>query len=236
MSLRDHFRPPLSDRRDWHSFHNAWATYLSAQLNTCLPVGYFAEPNVTFRIEIDVATLAEEGAGAKADHSWTPPPPRQTAPVTLSGPVVEVGIFDRTAGPVLAGAIELLSPANKDRPATRAAFVSKCATYLQAGVGLVIVDVVTERTADLHHELLAHLGVVATGTAAPLYAAAYRTLDRDGTVSLDVWHEPLALGQHLPTLPMWLRGDLCLPVELQATYERTCVSLRMPAALTLHVP
>jgi hypothetical protein len=54
MSQQDHFRPPLSARRHWHAFHNAWATYLASHLNETLPEGYFAEPNVQFGIEIDV--------------------------------------------------------------------------------------------------------------------------------------------------------------------------------------
>jgi hypothetical protein len=48
MMLQDHFRPPLSTRRHWHAFHNAWATYIASDLNTKLPEGYFAEPNVQF--------------------------------------------------------------------------------------------------------------------------------------------------------------------------------------------
>src|SRR5207237_2747385 len=50
MALQDHFHPPLSLRRHWHAFHNAWATYLSSDLNRQLPEGYFAEPNVQFGI------------------------------------------------------------------------------------------------------------------------------------------------------------------------------------------
>jgi hypothetical protein len=45
----DHFRPPLSERRHWHAFHHAWATFLAADLNRQLPEGYFAEPNVQLR-------------------------------------------------------------------------------------------------------------------------------------------------------------------------------------------
>ena len=62
MPLLDHFHPPLSERRHWHSFHNSWATYLSSQLNTLLPAGYFAEANVQFGVEIDVAAFEETGA------------------------------------------------------------------------------------------------------------------------------------------------------------------------------
>ena len=64
MPLLDHFHPPLSERRHWHSFHNSWATYLSSQLNTLLPAGYFAEANVQFGVEIDVAAFQEPAAGA----------------------------------------------------------------------------------------------------------------------------------------------------------------------------
>jgi hypothetical protein len=59
MVLLDHFRPPLSSRRHWHAFHNAWATYLATDLNQKLPEGFFAEPNVQFGIEIDVAAFEE---------------------------------------------------------------------------------------------------------------------------------------------------------------------------------
>jgi hypothetical protein len=129
------------------------------------------------------------------------------------------------------GAVELVSPANKDRPAHREAFVAKCATYLHAGVGLVVVDVVTERQADLHRDLLVRLGVPDPGPGPTLSGSAFRPVERGGDSALDVWCEPLAVGQPLPTLPLWLPGGICLPVELEATYERTCVEQRVqPAA------
>src|SRR5207244_3852820 len=120
MPLLDHFRPPLSERRHWHAFHNSWATYLSSHLNTLLPEGYFAEANVQFGVEIDVATFEENGA-APPQAKWVPTPPQASLPLQLAGPVVEVGIFSRTGGPLLAGAVELVSPSNKDRPVHREA-------------------------------------------------------------------------------------------------------------------
>jgi hypothetical protein len=230
MPLLDHFHPPLSERRHWHSFHNSWATYLSSQLNALLPAGYFAEANVQFGVEIDVAAF-EEAPGTSATTGWVPSPPLASYPFEMAGVVVEVGIFSRSGGPQLAGAVELVSPANKDRPTHRDAFVSKCVTYLQAGVGVVLVDVVTERTADLHRELLVRLGAEDPGPGPALSGSAFRPVERDGVKVLDVWREPLALGQPLPTLPLWLRGGLCLPVEMEATYERTCIEQRVqPAA------
>lgn len=73
--VQDHFRPPLSVRRHWHAFHNAWATYIASDLNAKLPEGYFAEPNVQFGIEIDVAAFEELEQESKDIHIiWMPPP------------------------------------------------------------------------------------------------------------------------------------------------------------------
>jgi len=193
VPLLDHFRPPLSDGRNWPAFLSMWATSIAAGLNSRLPEGYFAEQTVQFPEQFQVNIYHDTVQGR----------------------------------PQLAGAVELVSPANKDRPETRQALINKCATYIQAGVGVVLVDVVTERSADFHHELLVRLGVTIADAGPPLFASAYRPVERDGASALDVWLEPVALGQPLPTLPLWLRGGLCLPVELEATYERTCTEQRV---------
>ena len=93
------------------------------------------------------------------DRPWVSPAPMYTVPFALSTDTVEVAIFSHEAGVVLTGAIELVSPANKDRPAHRQAFVSKCETYMQQGISVVIVDVVTGRQANLHEAVLERLGI-----------------------------------------------------------------------------
>jgi hypothetical protein len=223
MPLQDHFRPPLSLRRHWHAFHNAWATYISSDLNARLPQGYFAEPNVQFGIEIDVATFDESSECVPgAFGSWTPPSPTLTIPFSIVTDVVEVVVFESTGGPVLAGAIELVSPANKDRPAHREAFVSKCETLLQTGLGLVVVDIVTVRGGNVHHELLRRLDAADPSTLGhELSATAYRPVDHDGEGSLDIWNQTLELGAALPVLPLYLKSGPCLSIDLEATYERT---------------
>src|SRR5690242_6754565 len=117
MPLLDHFHPPLNLRRHGNAFHHAWATYISSDLNRVLPEGYFAEPNIQFAIEIDVATFEEaNGKPHAADAGWTCPEPVLTVPFTMLTDLVEVRVFSSAEGPTLAGAIELVSPANKDRP------------------------------------------------------------------------------------------------------------------------
>ncbi|MBE9016310.1 DUF4058 domain-containing protein [Chroococcidiopsis sp. CCALA 051] len=238
MVLLDHFHPPLSVRRHWHAFHNAWATYIASDLNQHLPQGYFAEPNVQFGIEIDVAafdesTLADDGSGTVialplTATDWQPAPPTQTIPFQPTRETVEISIFSSEAGPTLAGAIELVSPANKDCANHRDAFVAKCQTYLNLGIGLVVVDVVTSRNANLHAALMQQLGVANLNQFdADLYAVAYRIVERTKQFNLDMWQETLSLGTQLPILPLWLPGELCLPVDLDATYQRTCREQRI---------
>lgn len=143
--------------------------------------------------------------------------------------MVEIAVYNSEAGPVLVGAIELVSPANKDRPETRDAFVSKCAGYLQQAIGLIVVDLVTNRKADLHAELLKRV----TGVTAPrseLWAAAYRPWQTLEQTSLQAWHHALALGSPLPTLPFWLKNGPCIRVDLDATYMRTLQEQRMLTA------
>ncbi len=215
MPLQDHFHPPLSLRRHWHAFHNSWATYLSAEINRLLPPGYFAEANVQFGIEIDVANCQAE-------------PPLLTVPFTPATDRVEVQVYRDSGGPSLAGAIELVSPANKDRPENCDAFVVKCAAYLQEGIGLVIVDVVKERRANLHEALLERITPEPAPWKVPLYAVAYHPATAGEQTLLEMWPSELKLGQVLPTPVLCLRGGLRIPVELEATYMRTCREQRLP--------
>lgn len=233
MPLFDHFRPPLSTRRHWHSFHNAWSTYLADDLNQRLPEGYFAEPNAQFGIEIAVATYSESISGERSQPNenlleWMPRSPTATLPFQPTTDVVEVQVFNVQAGPTLVGAIELVSPANKDRPAHRDAFTSKCQTYLQQGIGLIVVDVVTTLSANLHNEMMKRLELSIEPMQADLYAIAYRVAEADDTPHLNIWQETFTIGEQLPTLPLYLKGGLCLPINLEQTYHYTCVRQRIP--------
>jgi hypothetical protein len=209
---------------------------IAAGLNRLLPSRYVAIP-LTSRgpqVEIDVAALelARATSAVAAPSSWSPGEPALRASVDWSGrDLFEVRVIDQEDGPKLVGAVELISPANKDRPATRHAFAGKCAGYLRLGVGLVIVDVVTTRQQDLHRQLLELLELDAPGPngEGSLYAAAYRTEpgEREGQGRLDVWPRQLRVGGELPTLPLWLSAGLAVPVDLASSYDAACELLRI---------
>jgi hypothetical protein len=231
MPLLDHFHPPLSQKRHWESFHAAWATALVDTLNNeWLPEGYFAEEMITVggRVEIDVATFEEpvvsNGAVAVAKKTWTPPAPTATMPGTFPDSFA-VKVYSSEGGPTLVGAIELVSPGNKDRDAHRQAFAIKCANYLQQGIGLVIIDIVTSRHANLHNAIIQLLGHPATYRMADdafLYSVAYRPATRDDRAEIDLWQHPLALGEALPTMPLALKGADVVALDLESTYDDVC--------------
>jgi hypothetical protein len=132
-----------------------------------------------------------------------------------------VQVYSGMAGPTLVAAIELVSPGNKDRDESRRAFDAKCAAYLQRGIGLVVVDIVTSRHAILHDELMTMLALgngARFPTSTPNYATAYRPVHRKERTEIDDWRERLEIGQSLPTLPLAVRGLASLPIDLEGTY------------------
>lgn len=241
MPLLDHFHPPLHGPRRWEGFHHAWATFIAAQLNQeTLPPEYFAELEISVgpELEVDVATLerGESGRGGRATATpiWAPSRPAFVAKVDfarLDG--YEVRVYQDLGGAELRAAIELVSPANKDRAGSRRTFAAKCAGYLRHGIGVVIIDVVTSRSANLHAELFDVMEVKTRGPAwhspTGLYAVAYRAVTSRKRPRVEVWPEPLVLGQPLPTAPLWLSLDLSVPLRLEDSYLGTCRSLRISA-------
>ncbi len=238
MPLRDHFRPPLSQQRHWDSFHGAWAEAMAIHLNqTVLPEQFVAEARVKLgsQVEIDVATFSQIDPAQASESGgvavWAPSSPIATIPLEFQDPdVFEVQVLSEEGGARLVAAVELVSPSNKDRPASRRMFAIKCASYLTSGVSVLIVDVVTQRAGNLHAELLdlLHAQSLTPGQGShDLYATAHRTVSAAPGLVLESWAEQLTLGGPLPTLPLWLQPDLCLPLDLETTYQAACVARRI---------
>ena len=241
MPLLDHFHPPLHGPRRWEGFHHAWATTIAQQLNQeALPPDYYAEPEISLGpiLEIDVATMEMTRHKPSADRGntsvWSPSRPRIVAQVDFAHlDSFEVRVYQDLGGAELRAAIELVSPANKDREGSRRTFAAKCAGYLEHGISVVIIDVVTARSANLHRELFEILE--AKGRQRPwepstgLYAVAYRAVTVRKRPRVEAWPEKLTLGKALPVMPLWLALDLCVPLSLEESYMTTCRSLRIPA-------
>jgi Protein of unknown function (DUF4058) len=242
MPLLDHFHPPLASRRHWESFHVNWAGALADVLNeNLLPQGYFAEEHVHsgVAVEIDVATFEESSSASRTGAGgsiatlparvWSPGAPAMVIPAAFPDDF-EVLVFDSEGGARLVAAIELVSPSNKDRDAHRRAFAIKCASFLCQGISLIVVDIVTSRQANLHNEMMRLTGqenAFMLSADETLYAVAYRPVVRDQQEQIEAWPTSLAVGEPLPTLPLFINADLALPLDLEATYTAACQRRRL---------
>jgi hypothetical protein len=245
MPLRDHFRPPLDDLTAWEGFHGGLPAMIVQALARKLPRRYLAAPRVRSGsfVAIDVATHEKDdpdsappeagnGNGGVATAVWAPARPTLAVATDLpEQDEYEVRVYDSKRGRRLVAAIEIVSPANKDRPEHRRAFVAKCAALLQQLVSVTIIDLVTTRNLNLYHELLELIGQddpTLGPEPPPLYAVACRTTKKEAWL-LETWTHALTLGQPLPILPLWLADNLAVPLELEECYEETCRVLRIPS-------
>jgi hypothetical protein len=244
MPLLDHFHAPLEDEYPWDSLLSGWATRLADLLNErWLPPQFIAAEHTHAKasLEIDIATFAREaatvgslrsnggGTATLAPAVWTPPAAEHTI-AALFPDTFEVRIFQKRGGRTLVGAIELISPGNKDRADKRQAFAAKCASYLHQGVSVLMIDIVTDRRANLHNETMRLLNAppeVDFPSGVDLYAAAYRPVLRQERPEMDLWKAVCAVGQPLPELPLRLTGDLFVPVDFETAYMEACRRRRL---------
>lgn len=237
MPLRDHFHPPVSRQVTWQEIHGQWPARIVMQLKEQLPPGYASGPTVHSgaQIEVDVATYERHDAatgfedGGVATATWTVAKPSVAVETDIpDDDEYEVRIYDAERERTLVAVIELVSPANKDRVEKRNRFVGKCAALLRQGVAVSIVDVVTTRQFNLYAELMAFLGQAdptMNGELQAIYAASCRWLLGERRGKLETWSHVLAVGQPLPTLPLWLSPVRVVPLDLEPSYEKACDDL-----------
>ena len=218
-------------------FHGGWPMMLVLDLKKILPPGYLAGPMVhlgrSAEVDIgaferdDASTFGGAGGGGVATMPWPAKPTSVFEVMAKEYDEYEVRIYDEARGQTLVAAIELVSPSNKDRPEHRLAFVQKCEALLRNGVCVSIIDLVTHRTPNLYGELRKKLGHSDSKKQPPLYAVTCRMLD----LQFEAWEHPLAIGEPLPKLPIWLTEELVIGLELEPSYEATCDVFDIP-----HVP
>jgi hypothetical protein len=175
--------------------------------------------------------LGAGGVGVAADPVlYDPPETELSMPANFpEEALVEVRDLHR-AREVLA-VVEIVSPGNKDDTEARKAFAGKCLSYLSKEIGLVVLDIVTDRLANLHNQIVRLAGrgepfVVADEPATS--AAAYRPVHRKRKDVIDIWTWPLAIGATLPAVPLALKGFGCVRLDLEATYAEACERSRIP--------
>jgi hypothetical protein len=229
MPLRDHFHPPLKDNPPWTSINTLWIAGLIRWLNRTLPKDVYqarAEARLGSAIEADVAEYERLSANGPAHDGGGVATLPEVGVAVATIPAVfpdefAVHLVDRTDSNRLVGVIELVSPGNKKESVEQEAFLAKCLTYLQRGIGLTVIDVVTDRRANFHNELVRRLGSdqpPATLPDEPVYVAGYRPVRRGKKNLIDLWPKAARVGEPLPMVPLPLRSGPLVPLPLEATY------------------
>lgn len=218
----------------FHDFHVTWVPEIKKALNGgLLPEGYYAlaEQHANGSIA-DVLTLH----ASLASREPLPPLPATGGTAVAEAPpkvrrkqVVEPAALARrrslairhVSGHRLVALVEIVSPANKDRPRHVKEFADKAVSALHVGVHLLIVDLFPPGPHDPHGMYGAILEEMSDlerpedpPPGQPLTLASYAAGPQ-----VDVYFEHLAAGAALPEMPLFLHADRYINVPLEPTYQ-----------------
>lgn len=219
----------------FHDFHNSWITELRNALNGgLLPSGYYAQGEQwAGNINADVLTLHAGGppsvvsgevpsGGGVAVMEESPP---QVSRRVAASEAAHVRAARRTlvirhsSGHRVVALLEIVSPANKDRPRSVRDFVDKAIAALQQGVHLLVIDLFPPGRHDaqgIHSLIWDNYGdeLDAPPPGKPVALASYMA----GLLP-EAYLEFAALGDSLPAMPLFLDLHAYVNVPLAATYE-----------------
>ncbi len=214
----------------FHDFHQSWSVEIRNVLNRGqLPKGYYAlveqridgpEPDV---IAVETKT---QGKGKPDRITATLEPPKTKL---VSRVTTDAARYARKANRIVVhhplgdvvALIEIVSPGNKDSRHAIRSFVEKAASFLRAGVHLLIVDLFPPTVRDpqgIHKAIFDEFQEqpFEPPTDKPLTLVSYQA-----TPELVAHIEPAAVGDIMIDMPLFLTPDAHILVPLEATYQAT---------------
>lgn len=214
----------------FHDFHHVWIAEMRNALNDgLLPDGFYAmAEQVAGSPRPDVLALEEqveplgwlpddrsrEGGVAVDEH---PPKVRYTLEAEESiyaAKANRIGIY-HTSGDRVVAFIEIVSPGNKNSQLKLTQLLEKLAAALDEGRHLLVIDLHPPGRHDPEGVHAAFWGTTPGVTAEqPLSLAAYRA-----DYNPNAYFEPIAVGQSLPEMPLFLTPGRYINVPLEATYQ-----------------
>jgi hypothetical protein len=227
----------------FHDFHQRWTVAICNALNAgVLPDGYFAmveqkasgpEPDV---ITLGLNSAAEPGRGNVAVEPALP----KTRFVVRS----ESDSYAKKANRVtirhpdgdVVAILEIVSPGNKESKHAIQSFARKAVTFLTAGIHLLIVDLFPPGPRDpqgIHKVIWDRLKDEPFTLPAdkPLTLVAYAV-----STETTAYIEPVAVGDRLPDMPIFLTGQYHVPCPLEATYQTAWEQFPAPLKGPLEAP
>ena len=224
----------------FHAFHVAWIPEIQKALNGgLLPEGYYAlAEQHAGRAIADLLTLHASPAPQDPPPSRLPLPPATGGVALADAPprtrrrhtVESVGAGRRrslairhVSGHRLIALIEIISPANKDRPRHVEDFADKAASALELGIHLLLVDLFPPGPHDpsgMHGAILRELDPETTEGPYDVPAGEPATLASYAAgPAVEVYLEHVAVGAPLPEMALFLHPDRYINVPLEPTYR-----------------
>jgi hypothetical protein len=218
----------------FHDFHHAWICELQRALNGgVLPDEFYAlVEQLRGRIppvlrlqqssdshENDVDDLPPvEGTLALA----APPKVRFTATTEMQYYVEKQNsvVIRHSSGDQVVALVEVVSPGNKSSRYALRKFVEKAAETLFHGYHLLILDLLPPGPRDpqgIHGAIWEEIedDTYRAPVDMPLTLAAYAS----GQAAKQAYVEPIAVGDALPDMPLFLTADACVHIPLEKTYQ-----------------
>ena len=215
----------------FHHFHLNWISALCTHLNTGdLPSGYYALAEQVASGPIpDVITLKvkprpSQPSATTGGIALAVSPPRTRYVLRAEADpylskVNRVAIHDPRGK--LVSVIEIVSPGNKGNRARFHAFVEKAVDFIGQGINLLVVDLFPPTRRDpqgIHKAIWDEINdePFELPPDKPLTLAAYSAgLEKVAYV------EPIAVGDVIPEMPLFLDPEVYIPAPLDATYQTT---------------
>jgi hypothetical protein len=226
----------------YHDFHQAWIFTLKRALNAgVLPADYYAlAEQITGGLGPDVLTLENVRPPSPRPEDQGPTPTTPATPdsgglaLATAPPKVRftaeaepdryarrrsrISIRHKSGDQVVA-VIEIVSPGNKASRHALRTFVAKAVELLDAGIHLLILDLFPPGPRDpdgIHGAIWSeYVGDdFSLPPGRPLTLVAYSA----GELK-QAFIEPVAAGEPLPEMPLFLEPRLYVPVPLDATYQ-----------------
>ncbi len=218
------------DANLFHHFHQSWAMEIHHALNAILPDGYSALVEQHSPVFVPDVLTVERRTKRTRPRGGTATLPRPQTRYTLEKKehvlarrgnriAIHHGLGD------IVCILEIVSPGNKQGRSALKAFVKKTLGFLEAGVHVVLIDILPPNAlnrAGLHKLIWGdprEAGVKLTPDE-PLLLASYRAEAPYRDAALEAFLEPLAVGAALPDMPAFLEPDFYVNVPLEATYMK----------------
>jgi hypothetical protein len=216
----------------FHDFHQDWTIELRRSLNAGrLPAGYTAlTDQPTGGVLPDVLALhrtsrspeSERAADSGIALATLPPKARFVDEATeeIYAQRANRIRIHRRHGEVVA-VIEIVSPGNKNTRHALESFVREATDLVMQGINLLVIDLFPPSVRDpqgIHQAIWEEVAgrAFVQPEDKPLTVAAYKSNPKK-----IAYVEPIAVGDALPSLPIFLLDDIYVPAPLEETYNHS---------------